>query len=188
MVSGHVTGVNEFRHFADSVDDVADDVDSVIRRAVRMTGYDFVEEVVELVRKASTAKGGTFDSRTSPYSPGGTNDSSDDPFHLADRSAWLVETLGTNSVIVSPREEVEDRAKFMEYGTSAHGPTGDEPMHFWAGGTHIVVSEDGVPGEVAGVPAKHIFTRAAMILERNNTFKNNLRAALNERMAQEFGI
>ena len=137
---GNVTGIEQFEDFADDLEEVSDKVPLAIQNALVMTARDFRDELTQVIREMETDKGGTFDSRTSPYTPGGENDSSNDSFHISEPEAWQIEANTQQQVKLFPRKEVEDRAKWMEYGTDRHGPSGDNPMYFYVDGVKFVMA------------------------------------------------
>lgn len=206
-----ISGIGQFEEFAEDVRSI--DVDAAIERAVEATAEDYVDTLTGIIRRESTSKGGTLDSRTSPYSPGGTNDSSDDSLHISDNSGWEIDGEGKR-VTVRPKEAVADRAKFLEKGTQAHGPADETPMHFYVNGLHIVVADKsdrsspqyqpyiemsavrseedarftyGEPGEVEGVEAQNFFSRAAIRLRENRRFIENLKDELDKEV-EEAGL
>lgn len=131
-----IKGIQKFRDFADDVEEI--NVTAAIKRAESESAKDFVDILTDEIEGSSTTKGGTFDSRTSPYEPGGTNDSSDDSLHITDSNAWKTVNFPDRTV-VSPKKEVETRVKFLNEGTRDHGPRGDAPMHYFFNGFHVVV-------------------------------------------------
>lgn len=213
MVQGTVEGTDEFKEFADGVGAASQRVDEAIDRAIRLTIDDFVEEVTRRIDAASTSKGGTLDSRTSPYSPGGMNDSTDSNVHISDKDAWTHIRPNKRTGVVMPRASARDRAYWMEKGTPAHGPSGDQPMYFHLNGVRIVVLEEqegtppaaiqslaedgelqdfleehGVPGQVDGVQPNNFFEEAALELHQNRTFSGHLERQLELVVAEELGI
>lgn len=191
-----IEGIEDFRRFSDDLRDLEARIPHVLRRTVQKTAMDIRDMAIANLRKSSTSQGGTFDSRTSPYSPGGTNDSSEDNFHLTDKSAWKVtrsvEGDGAAKAKLSPIPAVAERAKHIEYGTQDHGPNGDKPMYFTAYGQTIVVSdvppvdEDGEPNsleemfagepmEVSGVEQQNYLTRAISRAKAQDVMGQHLR-------------
>lgn len=138
-----IEGIDEFRDFAESVDDI--DVDMAIHRGIKKSGEEYIDEVTARIKDAETNNGGTFDSRTSPYEPGGTNESSTDSYHISEQDAWTSRAEGQKMVKIKPVPEVAQRAEYMEHGTKSHGPDGDTPMYFYVDGVMIVVREDSDP-------------------------------------------
>lgn len=202
MVQGFVDGANEFRDFAADIEELSHRVPDAIERALEETGEDLIREIRFKLQAGSTAKGGTLNSRTSPYWPGGSNDSTDDPYHLSDREAWVSRAVGRNTLIVAPREAVQDRAKWLEYGTSDHGPVGDNPMYFWVAGTKIVVWADDVasiegaegqeigvpqPGEVEGVEPQMYFHKAVQEVQDKKYLTRNITKELRKEAQLQFG-
>lgn len=191
-----IEGIDDFRRFSDDLRDLEARIPYVLSRTVKMTAIDIRDMAIANLRKSTTSQGGTFDSRTSPYSPGGENDSSEDNFHLTDRNAWKV-TQNVQSdtaarAILSPIPAVAERAKHIEYGTQDHGPDKDTPMYFNAYGQTIVVSdvprvdEDGEtnsleemfagePMEVSGVKQQNYLTRAISRAKAQNVMGEHLR-------------
>ena len=183
-----LTGADEFSDFADQVDDI--NVERAIRKGLDKTGEDYISAVTSIIDRTRTAKGGTLDSRTSPYSSGspGSNESGDG-YHISDENAWKATRQGPERITVQPIEEVEDRATWLEFGTSDH--TSDSPMYFNVNGMTIVVSNvspdaglddrfEGEPAEVSGVNAQNFFSQAAQQLRNNERVKRNLREALED--------
>jgi hypothetical protein len=203
-----IEGIDEFRDFAESIDDI--DVDIAIHRGVKKSGEDYIDEVTARIKAAETDKGGTFDSRTSPYEPGGTNESSTDSYHISENDAWNSRADGQKKVIVKPVPEVAKRAEYMEYGTSDHGPDGETPMYFYVDGVMIVVTEDfdkseldaserigaddiqdaaftfGTPGTVDGVDEQKFFANAAHALDDNNVVVDNIEQELEREFEEAF--
>lgn len=192
-----IEGIDTFRDFAEDVRDI--DVEAAVERAVEQTADDYIDVLTSIIRRETTAKGGTFDSRTSPYEPGTTNDSSDDSLHISDPSGWMSYKESESTVVVQPKPAVADRARMMEFGTPDHGPKGDTPMFFRLDGMTIVVTEEGEglsddaplgerfdqePGEVEGVDAQNFFSRAYQNLVANQRLKKNLEDEL-EKEARE---
>lgn len=206
-----IEGTDDFREFADDVRDI--DVDAAIKRGIKQTADDYVDALTEIIEAESTSKGGTFDSRTSPYKPGTKNSSSDDSYHISESEAWVTRMEGDETAVIHPRQEVADRARMMEFGTDDHGPDGETPMHFYLNGAHIVVADipeddtealnewfsadtyeeetrvlfnEGVPGEVEGVDANHFFLRAYQHLnQRKGEYDNWLNANIAEELERE---
>ena len=135
---------DEFDEFADKLEDVAARVPpDVIKDAIDDTMHELVGEITQNLKKATTAKGGTYDSRSSPYSPGGENDSSTDNYHISDRNAWYTNSGyvgGEWTGVIQPKLAVKDRAYWIERGTSDHKASGDTPQHFYVNGMHIVMA------------------------------------------------
>lgn len=196
---------SEFGEFADDVDDLIDDIDTVLENAVEETARQLVVEITQQIKSYETDKGGTLDSRTSPYSPGGENDSSDDNYHISEPSAWnsTVRESGEDQyeVVVSPKEAVEDRATYLEGGTSDHGPDGDTPMYFNYNGVTIVVSDvppvdedgnpvpiseqfDGNPREVSGIEPVNYFDQAVVNIKSRQVLENNIRIELQKAVTE----
>lgn len=205
-----VQGIDTFRDFAESVDDI--DVDAAIKRAVDQTADDYISELTGILKRETTSKGGTFHSDTSPYDPGGSNSSSTDSLHISEPSAWQTYKQGRRTAVIRPKEEVADRARMMQTGTKSHGPDGDTPMYFRLNGMIIVVTdsitfdsrsaflenrdgdlsldarfEHGEPGEVDGVDGVNYFTRAYFELLENRRLVNNIENEL-EREVREAGL
>ncbi len=138
---------DEFDEFADKLEDVAARVPpDVIKDAIDDTMHELVGQVTNNLKIATTAKGGTYDSRTgsSPYSPGGENDSSTDNYHISDRNAWYTDSgyvSGEWTGVIQPKLAVKDRAYWIERGTANHKANGDTPQHFYVNGIHIVMAE-----------------------------------------------
>lgn len=191
-----IAGADEFREFADDLETLSARIpQDVLQDAMEDTAYELVGQITENLEKAVTPKGGTYDSRTSPYSPGGENDSSDDSYHISERDAWYtdVQTIGgARGIIIQPKLEVKDRAYWIEKGTPDHGPSGENPMHFYVNGMHIVMAEDmgenpsitgaegqevgvpSVPTEVEGLDSLNYFENAIRAIESRRTFSKNI--------------
>lgn len=202
-----VYNLGEFREFEDSLRNIKARVPSnkdppsgVLRAGIQDTIAELKREIVKNVDKATTSKGGTFDSRSSPYEPGGENDSGDG-HHLADVESWN-DYRQTFGYVVQPAKSMEDRAYWMEEGTSDHGPNGDDPMYFYVGGSLVIMAEKpkrsspfykpyiqqsaisgvegaafnyGEPTTVDGVEAQHFMREAVNTLAQNRALERNIR-------------
>jgi len=209
-----ITGIDEFEEFADDMDSIVNGFSKAKRDAIKATADDFVTALTQRIRDTETAKGGTLDSRTSPYSPGGENESSDSNLHISNKSAWETEVVGDDMAVVFPNPEVHKRASWMEYGTSSHGPSGDTPMYFRSGGVTIVVADKpdrnspfytpytqlsalegqkealfayGEPGEVDGVEPQRFFRGAVQDVKRGDRLKVNMGEQIDQ-LFEEQGI
>lgn len=204
MVQASASGSENFADFAEDVRDFEASVDDILDEAVTNTAKTLREYVVEELRRDSTAKGGTYDSRTSPYEPGTTNDSSDDNLHITEESAWNITKRGNTEVVFSPREEVRDRAEYIAFGTEDHGPTDDTPMFFQVNGITIVLSEsppvdengepvslgerfDAEPTEVSGVDATMFFGKAVARIKAQNILQRELNKSFTKHL-EESGL
>lgn len=141
-----IEGIDEVGDFADAMKEVSgegrsDGINKARRDALRATLDDFVTALTKRIKASDTAKGGTLDSRTSPYEPGGENESSKSGLHISDKKSWVTETMGSDFGVVYPHPEIRRRAEWMNYGTADHGPSEDTPMYFKVGGVRIVVAE-----------------------------------------------
>lgn len=185
----------EFREFADDIEELRARVPSAIEDGIEDTAMQLKEKITEKIQKKGTSKGGTLDSRTSPYSPGGENDSSTDGLHIADESAWNHRKTQIGQFRVFPNPKVRDRAKFIEYGTTDHGPDGEIPMYFDVGGMTIVMSDahpeaslgerfDAEPTEVEGVEPQRYFMEAVQELRAEDALRENIARRL-QAAAQE---
>lgn len=181
----------EFREFADDVYTFRTTVPDAIEEGIEDTAKELKEIITEKIEKKQTTKGGTLNSRTSPYSPGGENDSSTDGLHLVDTEAWNHRRTQLGQFRVYPNPKVRDRAKFIEYGTADHGPNGDVPMYFQVGGMTIVMSTahpeaglgerfDARPTEVEGVEPQLYFMEAVYDLQARDSLRNNIKTRLQE--------
>lgn len=199
------TGSDEFREFADDLETVAARIPrDVLEPAMEDTAEELIDQILHNLDVAATSKGGTYDSRTSPYEPGGENDSSDDGFHITERDAWTVEIDnigGSKGILVQPKLAVKDRAYWIEKGTPDHGPDGDTPMYFYANGHLVVMAEKpkrsspfygpyieqassddvdgaqfnfGEPTEVDGLDPLNYFENAVRALSSRRTFSKNI--------------
>lgn len=184
-----VQGIQEFRDFADDVESLKSEVPSAIERGIEWTVDDIKEAIVDNLDNAKTSKGGTLDSETSPYSPGSSNDSSGQSIQLSDKKAWIDTQIDHNKYVIYPDERVADRAKWMEFGTTDHGPDGDIPMYFQVGGLTIVVSDappdasleeqfQAEPGEVEGVESQLYFMEAVKNDVGEETLSDNIKRSL----------
>jgi hypothetical protein len=203
-----VEGVDEFNEFAEDMDSIVDGLAKAKRDAIKATADDFITALTQRIRSMETAKGGTLYSRTSPYSPGGTNESTDSNLHIQNKGAWETEVVGDDMAVVYPNPEVHTRASWLNYGTAEHGPSGDDPMTFDVGGTQIIVSEEPInmtnrdsldmsavafgyigaePGEVSGVEPQRFFEGAIRDTKRGNRFKENMGDQLDQ-LFEEQGI
>ena len=139
-----IQGVDEFEDFAESMSNIANSqsgIGKAKRNALRATLDDFVTALTQRIKAGGTAKGGTLDSRTSPYEPGGENESTGSNLHISDKKSWVTDTMGDDFGVVYPNPEIRRRAEWMNYGTADHGPTGDTPMYFKVGNIRIVVAD-----------------------------------------------
>lgn len=209
-----ITGLDEFEEFSDSMDTIASKVREAKRKALKDTAKDFKKALTGHIRSSSTVKGGTLNSETSPYSPGGENESSDSNLHISDWAAWEIEVVGDDMAVVFPNPEVHTRASWMEHGTASHGPSGDTPMYFRSGGVTIVVADKpdrnspfytpfkqlsalegqkealfayGEPGEVDGVEPQRFFAQAVRDVERGDRLKVNMGKQI-DKLFEEQGI
>jgi len=192
-----IEGAEQFAEFADKVEDLNSEVGGVTNTATKETGERLVEEITDQLKRDRTAKGGTYNSSegSSPYSPGGTNDSSTDNFHLTETNAWKNGGQPNGKVrTVSPRPAVNDRAKYMAFGTRDHGPDGNMPMYFKVNGLTIVLSDtpatnedgetvplaerfEGEPTEVSGVDSSMYFAKALGRIKAKGVLQKELNKA-----------
>lgn len=138
-MSYNATGATEFQEFADDIEAVSDRVPEIIENAIEITGQEYIDTVTDKIKASTSQRGSTLNSSTSRYSPGGTNDSSDDNLHIDSHDAWFVYTGSRNEGFVSIRSEAQDRAWWLERGTRSHPPSDDTPMYFYIGGELVVV-------------------------------------------------
>lgn len=138
-MSYNATGGKQFQEFADDIEAVSDRVPEIIEDAIEITGQEFINIVTDKIKASTSQRGSTLNSSTSRYSPGGTNDSSDDNLHIDSHDAWFVYTGSRNEGFVSIRSEAQDRAWWLEKGTRSHAPSDDKPMYFYIGGDLVVV-------------------------------------------------
>jgi hypothetical protein len=216
-MSWRVEGQDDFTQFAEDIRTVRQRVPEIIESALEETSEEYISRLTKRIRSASTAKGGTFDSRTSRYDAGTSNDSSDDNLHISEQSAWTYNVAGPSFAIIQPKEAVEDRALWMEEGTQDHGPTGDKALHFFVGGDHVVMidwtdksdlpasginemlqAEDSTEKkeilreysenlEVSGVEQQNFFKTTAINLQNENIFSKNLKKHYGRVLDQEIG-
>lgn len=145
-----IEGADEFGEFAENTQGLADDVDRILEEALEEIATELIGSITRQLMRRDTEKGGTLDSRTSPYEPGGENSSSEDSYHISETSAWQYETISGSepAVVVTPKPAVQDRAYWLDQGTKDHFPDGDNPMYFYVNGIKIVLTEDdGYSGE-----------------------------------------
>ncbi len=214
-----VEGIDEFEDFAESMRNITGDsrkdgIKKAKRDALKATADDFITALTRRIRASETSKGGTLDSRTSPYDPGGTNESSDDNLHISNKNAWSKILVGNDQIAVFPKPEVQKRASWLEHGTASHGPSGDTPMYFHVGGSTIVVADPpekgdedyknwtsamfsdntdrtsslfsyGEPGEVDGVEPQRFFEGAIDDVQRGNRFKENMGEEIDKLFIEE---
>jgi|APHM01.1.fsa_nt_gi hypothetical protein len=146
-------------------------------------------KVINIIKGASTSKGGTFNSDSSPYSPGGVNDSETGAnIHLTDEAAWRTTVKdsgggqsGSSTYRFLPIEDVEMRADMINRGTIGKDitPNNNEgnPMYFQYGSYTIIVSDvdpeatttarfegDPKPGGVEGVEPLNFIDKGVAIL------------------------
>ena len=146
-----VTGIDEFEDFYESMREItgqsrSDGIGKARRDALRKTADEFQSILTEQIRATETAKGGTLDSRTSPYEPGGENESSGSSLHISNKSAWTSEIVGNEQITVYPKPEVLTRAQWLEYGTDGpEAPDNDEdPMYFYVNGIKVVMASTNI--------------------------------------------
>jgi hypothetical protein len=196
-----VEGAEGFREFADRIADLEAEAPQIIDKALRRTAREVRDEVIDAIERQQTSKGGTFDSRTSPYEPGGTNESSTDTYHISDKDAWLIAPTSTDTIVVAPRPSVRKRAEYMNFGTPSHGPDGETPMYFQYNGVTIVLSEtpvtdeegeviplgerfDDEPVEVDGVDRTNYFFIGLERVKRRNVLRKELKRAFEEALIE----
>lgn len=198
-----IHGEENYREFADDLETISARIPyDVLEKGIQDTAEELVHEIRMNIKQTSTPKGGTLDSRTSPYSPGGENDSSDDNLHIVDREAWKILKTGQKQYTIQVHKNVQNRAYWLERGTRDHGPDGENPMHFYVGGNHIVMRSpsrepetddpqaDIQPPEnleVEGVDAYHFFESAVDTIKRRNSLERNIsrrwKKVLNEELS-----
>jgi|APHM01.1.fsa_nt_gi hypothetical protein len=198
---------DDFDDFADNIKELEDGTDEIIREALDNIGERLVDYITDMVESEgkSTGTDATFDSRTSPYSPGGENDSSTDNRHLTDESGWIVQkSAATKAVSVRPHPSTSDRAYYLAKGTTQPEPDGDTPMYFKLNGFTVVVSNmpqtdaegniipletrfEGEPESVSGVDGTGYFGKAFGLLKSNDVVEEELEKAFN-RKAAEVGL
>jgi len=213
-----IEGIDELTDFANAMREVSgegrsDGIQKARRDALRATIDDFIDILVEQIRATETVNGGTLDSRTSPYDSGGTNESDESTVHMSDKQAWESSLLGNDTGVIFPKPEVNKRARWLEFGTSDHGPSGDTPMYFELGGARIVVANKtdksdpfydvypeqrvladnpqdalfayGEPGEVEGVEPQGFFRRAVQVADETDIFKENMANEIEKEFEEE---
>jgi len=143
-----IEGIDEFDDFADTMSDISNQqsgIGKAKRDALRDTADDFLDYVTDFIKQKNTnpdeGPPGTLYSETSPYKPGGENESTGSTKHIQHKSSWGSMVVGNDFAAIFPKPEIFKRASWLEYGTDDHGPTGDEPMLFYVNGTTIVVTE-----------------------------------------------
>jgi len=202
-----VSGAEQFAEFADDVEDFKARIPDILREATEETVKQLRREVVKNINQDSTSKGGTLDSRTSPYEPGGENDSSTDNFHISEPSAWrIVGPFNAGDEIqafLQPKEDVSDRAYYIDQGTDSHSPDGDNPYYFNYNGITIVVSDapvtdeggdtvpiserfDAEPQAVDGVEEMNYFGRAIATIKAENVLQEELNKAFAQAVQESF--
>jgi len=207
MVSGSTNTVG-FEKLAEQFDDLESKIDEILEESLKSTGDEIVKEIVNILQAEKTSKGGTYDSRSSKYEPGGTNDSSSDNLHLATKDAWKREVSisdGEHQVSVTPKEAVDYRARKMNYGTSDIEPKGDTPMYFKVDSYTVVVSDqperledeiyseriqrqfDGEPQSIDGVEGNYYFQRAVILVVASNFLDRELSRRFRQ-AASEVGL
>lgn len=194
MVQASVSGAETFDEFAENTRDFKDSVDDILKEAIYNTAEVLREYVVRELRRDGTSQGGTYDSRTSPYSPGGENESSDDSLHITEESAWNIARTGRTEVTFFPRQEVRQRARYIAFGTTDHGPSGEEPMYFNLNGVTVVLSDvppigedgesvdlgerfEGEPIDVSGVEPTMFFAKAIAKVQAQGILQRELNKA-----------
>jgi hypothetical protein len=208
MPSGDVETANAFEEFAENCDELRKLIPRVLQEATERTMRQLRTEVVKIIQDSETSKGGTLDSRTSPYSPGGENDSSTDNLHISDRSAWNI--IGPNrtgegvEARLEPKEAVSDRAWYINYGTDSHEPKNDEPYYFQYRNITIVVSNspietedgsmkpiherfEGEPQSVDGVEEMGYWQQAIAKIKVEGIIDRELRKAFERALQDSFG-
>jgi hypothetical protein len=199
-----IEGSKNFRDFADDISDFSDRVDDILDNAAEQTAAELKAEIITQIEKKQTSKGGTLDSDTSKYSPGGENKSTKSSMKLSDYSSWGIETTrSSNSRVrkrIYPKEGIRDRANMLEGGTS--GPEGeDTPMYFNVYGVTIVVSSvpptsdegvpipladrfDGEPRSIDGVEPQNFVADAFNEIEAKNRLKKNIEKEFERQLQQ----
>lgn len=183
-----VQGLDEFRDFRDNIEDIHSRVPrDVVMKGVEDTLKELKLEIVKNIRKSSTSKGGTLNSDTSPYSSGGSNSTDRGGPHIDSLDAWnhYHQSANPHTFVIQVDKDVQDRAWWMERGTSDHGPTGDDPMYFRVGGMFVVMSDAPTdadrqakfaaePTEVEGVKGFHYFEAAVDTIVRREALTKNI--------------
>lgn len=209
-----VTGIDEFEDFYESMREItgqsrSDGIGKARRDALRKTADEFQSILTEQIRATETVKGGTLDSRTSPYEPGGENESSGSSLHISNKSAWTSEIVGNEQITVYPKPEVRTRAQWLEYGTDGPDAPDDDanPMYFYVNGVKIVMADsasarsiddisdredvlfgysgDNQPSE--GVKPQKFFKRAVQVADELDIFKKNMGNEI-EKQFEEAGL
>jgi hypothetical protein len=197
-----VTGAEQFAEFADDVEDFKARVPDILDQATENTAERLITEITRELRQDTTSQGGTYDSRTSPYSPGGENDSSTDNFHITDRDAWKNVKISNKERVVSPIPAVADRARYIAFGTRDHEPDGDIPMYFKVNGVTIVLSDtppkrggedvplgerfEGEPTAVSGVESTMYFAKAIARIKAQGVLQRELNKAFVQALEDSF--
>jgi hypothetical protein len=194
-----VSGANEFAEFADDLAEFQESIPDILEQAAGNTAKEVRRRIVRNLQRSSTSKGGEYNSDKSDYEPGGENDSSTDDFHLDNEESWVIfgpntSRGGTTRVRIQPTSAVEDRAEYIEYGTSSHEPAGDTPYYFKYNGVMIVVSDapvetddgdvvplgerfDAEPQSVEGVEPLNYFGSALLQVKTEGVLQKELNQA-----------
>jgi hypothetical protein len=216
MPEGDVDGAEKFSEFADNCEEMKARVPNILQEATENTVKELRREIVKQIAKGSTSKGGTLDSRTSPYSPGGENESSTDNFHISDPEAWrIVGPASTGEqvfVTLQPKVDVKDRAKAINYGTPGEGasggggtiePDGETPFYFKYRGITIVVSDspienpdgsmnpienrfEGEPYSIDGVEPQNYWGKAFETIQSENVLQDELNKEFSQALHDSF--
>jgi hypothetical protein len=184
-----VQGVQEFEDFQDSIRDIEGRVPAhVVKDGVEDTIRALKIRIVNNIRRSFTPKGGTLNSSSSPYDPGGENSTTQQGGpHISSKRAWNDYHQNNNPhvFVIQPDKRVANRAYWMERGTRDHGPSGDDPMYFRIGGMYVVMSDapedaslpekfDAEPTEVEGVDGYYFFEAAVNTIVSNKTLSRNI--------------
>lgn len=201
-MNGSVQGIEEIRDFRDNIYDVHSRVPSdVVKAGVEDTIKELKQEIVTNIRRTTTAKGGTLNSDTSPYSSGGSNSSDRGGPHISSLDAWnhYHQSNNPHLYVLQVDKDVQDRAWWMERGTRDHGPNGDNPMYFRVGGMFVVMSDAPVdatraekfaaePKQVEGVKGYYYFEAAVDTIVRRKSLSRNIERRWNKVLHEELEL
>lgn len=146
MPNNYVSTQGDFAEFANNIEHFKGLIPGILDDTCERVGNELLDRALAKLRGSTTSKGGTYDSDSSPYSPGGENLSTTKQGSLLDDDMWTVGRVGRGGGrvdwIVTPTPAISDRANIMEEGTVGADifPDGDDPMYFRVYGKMVVVS------------------------------------------------
>lgn len=147
---------HNFEDLERDIEDLKGRTGGINNRTSKKMGEQMKKEVVNIISQETSARGSSFDSRTSKYEPGDprTNESASSKtadIHLTEaedrKSAWKVTKQsggqdGGSIYTFSVKPDAAGRASVINDGTIAKdiSPERGTPMYFYASGNLIIVS------------------------------------------------